>query len=357
MVRLGYPESPTASNREFIPNATPDVLNALDGNTRLLALSPTVLLVYSARPAGRDRPWETSVVRAFFVDARSGALIRQQTWPKRPRTSPSQFVDSEARVFSLSGGRYVVSARDTLSVFTEAGESLGTYRSTNAGPFSIAITPDRRQIVMRSRAGGDETVYSWLNVDDFRVEHTISRSEPAGSATPLAAVADGPLIGASDGTHHASFDQTDRLVCSDLVCQNADPVPICSEAPGAPERVALLASRGMGVAKVSGGLLWSRTVSQDLGLGHMQFQEIAASSDSRRIALEVIRGRKGHQDFDGLHLDQEAEILVYDSSTGKRVFAAPHTSVNGDRAFALSPDGSVLWTFDGKIARGFAIPE
>src|SRR5216684_1515059 len=66
MVRLGYTEMPTASNREFFKHATPDVLAALDGMTRLVLLSARVLLLYAPRPDAVDKPWSTNLIRAFF---------------------------------------------------------------------------------------------------------------------------------------------------------------------------------------------------------------------------------------------------------------------------------------------------
>jgi hypothetical protein len=349
---FGYTEKPVASNREFLAHATPDVLSALDGNTRLVSLSPGMLLVYAARPDEGERPWSTSVLHAFFFDAATQTVNRSQSWKTRPRLSPSEQQDSEGRIFPSKGGRYIVSAQDALSLFSSDGALLKRYQPPEGFHCSVSVTPDRSQVVIRNSASAGPVQYVWLNGETLSIEKQLSRSE-RGSGSAFSAVRDGLVLRGGAGFRHLSVEGTERSFCSDA-CRDTSPLAILSNGL---ERVAFLTNYGVGVASMDGRLLWSRSVAQDLGLGHMMFQAITASADGRKVAFTVLRGSGRNQNFDGVHLDKPQEILVFDSESGRRVLMVPARSVNGDEAFELSTDGKILWTFDGKTLRAFNVPD
>jgi hypothetical protein len=151
-------------------------------------------------------------------------------------------------------------------------------------------------------------VYQWLSSDALQVDKQLSHAEPppraVGSASAFSAVADGLVFRRSDGFHHVSLDGKDRLFCSEAVCQNVNPHPIFSNGPVTAGRVAFLTNYGAGCVELNGRLLWSKAVSKDLQGNQLLFQGITASADGRRIAFDVLRGGRGHEDFDGVHLER-----------------------------------------------------
>jgi len=354
--RLGYPRKPEASNREFVQHADPQTLNALDMNSRLVAVSPGVMVVYSTRPDEGNKPWSPSSIRAFVIDTASGGLVRRLAWPIRPRTAPGEQVDSEARIFSVQEGRYIVSAHDELALYSETGALVRKLRLGSA--FAIQTTPDKGGAVLRSRAAsGGALEYAWLDTTTFEVGQRFLHAESYGHPFAFGSLRDSLVFKEVDGLHQVS-DGRDRLFCAEAICRDSYGGILTLPGDRSKEQlIAVLSAYGVGVVGLNRGLLWSRTVSQDLGLNHMSFSGITASSDGRRIAFDVMRGGRGRQDFDGLHLDHDHEILVYDSLMGKRISAFTDVAVGGAEDFKFSRDGKTMWTFDGKFLRGFRLPD
>jgi hypothetical protein len=247
-----------------------------------------------------------------------------------------------------------VSARDELSLW-RANVLLRKYSLDFV--FALQIAPDASAVVTRGHLADGTVAYSLLDAATFETRQAFLRAESYGHPFYFGVFRDSLMFKEMDGLHQVNWDGRDRLFCSEPICRDSCGAFAVLQGTAAQQRVAVSSCYGLGVAAVDGGLLWSKTIKQDLGLGHMMFLGVAASSDGRRIVLDVMRGGRGHQDFDGLHLDYDMELLVYDASTGKRLSALPFGSANGDGEFTFSQDGKTLWTFDGKFLRGYSLPE
>jgi hypothetical protein len=207
---------------------------------------------------------------------------------------------------------------------------------------------------VRSIDSDGRVAYVWLSSETLKTERQLSRSESPESGSAFAAVKDGLVFRGADGLYHVSADGKGRDLCSEAVCRNADPLPILSHGL---ERVAFLTLYGAGLSGMDGRMIWSKMIAQGTGLNSMMFQSMTASADGKKLAFKVFRGGWGNQEFDGIHLDNAQLDFVFDSDTGRRVLMVPSKSVNGDVAFALSTDGKILWTFDGRMLRSFSVPE
>lgn len=349
--RYGYTTQLTASNREFFALGTPKVLNALNANTRLVPLSAGILLVYVSRPAEGDRAWITRSLRAWFVDTATGALIRQQAWRTRLRVAPSDLLDSEARIFAAANGRYLVSAQDTLYLFDDHGVKVTEYKPPDGTHSSVSVTPDKSQIMVRSADNEGRTTYAWLDGATLELKARLSRSELPGGVMPFSAVENGVVFGGPDGLDILSISGMDRTLCSKPACQDVWPLPLASDGF---ERMAFRTNYGLGVTSMEGKLLWSKTISQGLDFNQMRFPAFTASADGRNLALEILRGGRKNRYFDGVHLDNGREIMVFDTDTGRRILIVPIAP--GDEDVALSTDGRTPWTFGGKVLKAFDVP-
>jgi hypothetical protein len=160
---LGYPKRPEATDREFEARFTSATLNSLDINSRLIALSSKVLIVYATRPDKGSAPWPPYSMRAFFLDPSSGTLIRQQTWQLRPRRSPSEFGDCEGRIYALTYGRYVVCAHDELSLYSDDGTLQRTQHVLALQRMALLsfLGSEMLQVARKSTPGSTARILAW----------------------------------------------------------------------------------------------------------------------------------------------------------------------------------------------------
>lgn len=290
---------------------------------------------------------------AYFIDLKNGSLIRTQQWRTRARRNLMETKESEARIYPLSGSRYVVMAGGILYLYDARGNQL--FEKTLAvGMWSMQPVSGGNELVLRyekaqQKISSDgisrDVEYSWLDSHDMTVQATLKDRDFDRSQTGMTASGRLLIYPDSNGLHTLSISNVDRLVCTEEYCKE----PVLDEVEATAYGLAVGSRMGFGVIPMSNkSKSWFLSVWPNGDLDRITVLPIVTSPEAQTLAAYVARGKK-YRMFDGEKLSLDEELFVYRTADGKRLAIVP----GADCAF--SPDGSKLVSFDGRDLRLYAI--
>jgi hypothetical protein len=356
VIKLGFTPAYFEPDREFFKNYTLAKLNAADPESKLIMLSENIAVLYVTRPADGIRKHRPDCLQAFFIDVSTGALLRRQQWRVKTRWSSSDRFDSEARIFPLSGGKYVVMADGKIRVYTADGELLQT-KVLSEGGWGAKSVSGGDIISLRHQSRENSAIeYLWLDSRTLETQHRFEDTDSMRVRMPYSATGHSVTYALRDALHEVMPDGSDRVICADPMCRYPADVGANWEVLGQPLRecIILVSSEGLLVRSVPEGKAWSRlTGYPGTGPVTVNIALLGIALKNNRLTL-LLNGK--HKTFDGAALEGRWQYFIYDFAAKAPVFIAPQFSVNGDVREALSPTGNKFLTFDGRWIRVYDVP-
>ena len=341
------------SNKEFFRNFNPRKLASLDDNTKLLFASNDVLVAYHTKVDGRD--WKTARrwLEGFFLNGKDGSLVAKRQWPSTLRKDGST-AESEARMVALRNGRFLAISDGVLMLYTDSLQLIRKDKLEPSGPrdmWGVSRVADGREIFLRHETLGTRSIqYQWIDSDTFKPLGEMTGDIMWGRG--MNGLADGVLQSSQRGVYLRRPLKPEKMVCDDPFCRVTG---TGFETALTSKLICLVRSNGIGVIDLGHGLLWSDVVDSRNDRNHLQFGEIAPSLSGNRFAVWITSDRSCVFNSVDLQKGTYPNILVFDTLNRQHVFAITIRSRTSQWAFALSPDGTRLATFDGRTIAMYRI--
>jgi hypothetical protein len=353
LAKIGWTPPQYESNRGFFKDYSIAKLESVDHNTRIFFLSEDVIAVYHTKQEGKN--WRTArrSLEAFFIRAKDGSLVSTKTWPVSLRKSGSDLRDSEARLFPLYDGHFLVFANGTISLYAgnlELQKQKKLEPTSPADFWSAQTVDDGKEIFLRHESRSKQRVtYSWLASDTLEVDYQLPPYPWVYMyhGFPMQGVVfaskDAVFASVDSGIGMIGRDQRFKTICDDPLCRGSFRVM-------SSRHIGVSGKDGLGIVDMDHGLEWSRSVQALSDHGVFDFGEIRSDSSGTRLAVWVIATKK--RSFDGVALKNLATLLVYNRSDPKgHPQAIPIKPIEGQWDYAFSPSGEKLVLFDGAKLR------
>jgi hypothetical protein len=349
--KVGWTPPEYESNRAFFKVVGSGRLESIDNNTRIAFLSEDVVVAYHTKQEGKD--WHTAprVVEAFFVRTKDGSLVSVKTWPTSLRRSLSDRRDSEGRILPLYGGRFLVFANGTMSLYGDGLELLKQQKLASPTEADLwagqSVSKGREIFLRRESTSAREVTYSWLSADNLEAKYEMPgyRSSDFSVLGLVCADQNAVFTLSPSGLRMIERSEQVRTICDEQFCRGDGVVNILSL-----RQVGLSTKDGFGIVDADRGLIWSRLLHGSGNRGTFDFGEMRSASSGIRFAVWVTAIKKGV--FDGIEVKGSPILLVYDRpDPTSRPLTISINPVDGQWDYAFSPGGAKLALFDGAKLR------
>jgi hypothetical protein len=292
------------------------IIESWDDKPKMLFTSPDTLLIY----ATRTKTDSSRFLQAVFLDPKTAAVKRTMEWPVAIRKRGNDLLDSEARVFPLDDGKFLVHANRKLMLYSRVFHLLAELELTGSSEdfWAVNLPPDSRSFCLRHESNGSVSC-EWIEVETLRPAGVT----PAGTSFTTW-VSTGGVKYYEDGRSESIFASGMRP--KDLEIQLRG------------NRQFFLDAAGFLVTR-NGQMEWEEKGTIDSPMS----ASIVASMGGGRFALTLF-DQSGT--FASVALKKDIETLVFDVNSRSVVFHFP-LKIYWDYESALSPDGRLFAEMHG----------
>lgn len=355
--KIGWKPPKNQSNKVFFKNLSTSKLQALDQNTRLFFLTEDILVIHHVITEGPDWHAATRTLEAFFVNAKTGSLIRIEHWPALPRKSADELRDSEGRLFPLHDGKLLVVNNKQLAEYSpnlELSQNKLLEQGGRNDLWAVQTVDEGRQIFLRHESPETKHIqFMWLdsNTLEIRQELPDYPFRYLYNGFPM----QGAVVASSNAVFGGSRMITDKgqfkTVCVSDICQKPEHIQVVGG-----EHLVITSKVGMALINIHDDSVSSKLVENKY-LKNLQFGWIRSSQDSTRFGVWITASRSSI--FDGTTIPPwtpSVSILIYDvADANRKPLQFNIKPVDGQWDFAISPSGASLGVFDGATVRVYSL--
>jgi WD40 repeat protein len=314
----------------------------VDDNDIIVAF--TTRIAPKSVPRRGDTTHSPLWLRALFIDSQTGKVLKRQEWPT---------ASDRARITSVQGTGFAVITPDLLTLYStglrklkELSMNLSSDRRADIHSFSPQTSPSGRYLLIQYEfLNGVQEGYEWIDLQKLRTlkqwdyvdtmrRRTFSPSDGGTAIEESWDKGTGIAVPGSNPTYYPCGSGNPRCLSGVFVSGDR----LFSSNP--PNRIRRFSIR---LTRSDGSVLFD----QELGQGET-VQPPYPVRGGGRFAIAIYNGHGGSHVLDiARHLTLK-EIRIYDSESGRKVYALQPKSENirSISAFALSGDGSLLALID-----------